>query len=119
MSQLKKCLYLKEMRHKVYEGFDVSAFLLGLPLGMLVTGIVGYFVIRKGKKERRYDERYTKIHNGARSIGWFVSFFFIIGSWAFVIMYEKPSLAFFVLTAVYIVHVTAYGIGAAILNKKH
>src|SRR5699024_10694485 len=107
------------MRHNMYEGFDMLAFLLGLPLGMLLMGIIGFFSIRKGKKERRYDERYTKIQNGARSIGWFASYFFILICWTFVILYEKPGLAFFVLTAIWIVHLTSYGIGAFILNRKN
>lgn len=110
---------LKEMRQKMYEGFDVMAFLLGLPLGMLIMGILAYFMIRKGKRERRYDERYKKIHHGARSISWYTTSTFILISWTFVIMYERPSLAFFVLTAIWIVQMTSYGIGAYIMNQKY
>lgn len=110
---------MKGMKHRMYEGFDLMAFLIGLPLGMLIMGVIGFFSIRKGKKERRYDERYTKIQNGARSIGWFASYFFILISWTFVILYEKPGLAFFVLTAIWIVHIVSYGVGVAIYQRKY
>lgn len=103
----------------MYGGFDIMAFLLGLPLGMLVTGIIAYITIRKGKRERRYDERYKKIHDGARSISWYTTSTFILLSWTFVIIYERPSLAFFVLTAIWVVHMTSYGIGAYIMNQKY
>src|SRR5699024_5830580 len=97
---------------------DILAFLLGLPLGMLIMGIFAFFNIRKGKKERRYDERYTKIQEGARSISWYITSAFILLSWAFIIIYERPGTAFFVLTILWIVHTTSYGIGAAVLNKR-
>lgn len=103
----------------MYEGFDFMAFLLGLPLGMLMIGILAYIYIRKGKRERRYDERYRKIHHGARSISWYATSTFILISWTFVIMYERPSLAFFALTTIWVVHITSYGIGAYIMNQKY
>jgi len=103
----------------MYKGFDLTAFLLGLPLGMFIMGVTSYIVIRKGKKERRYDERYTKIHNGARSISWYVTSGFILLSWTFVLMYEPPGLAFFVLTALWVVHMISYGMGAMMMNKRY
>ncbi|MEJ8776648.1 hypothetical protein [Pseudogracilibacillus sp. ICA-222130] len=102
----------------MYEGFDIASFLMGLPLAIMLIGIIALYDIKKGKKERRYDERYTKIHDGARSISWYVTSVFILLSWIFVLIYERPSTAFFVLTVLWIVHMTSYGIGVAILNKK-
>ncbi len=43
----------------MYEGFDIWIFLSGLPLGLAIFGIVYFFVRKKAKKERLYDERYT------------------------------------------------------------
>ena len=102
----------------MYEEFDIVSFLMGLPLAIILIGIIALYNIKKGRKERRYDERYSKIHEGARSISWYVTSAFILLSLIFVLIYERPSTAFFVLTVLWIVHTTSYGIGAAILNKK-
>src|SRR5699024_12419782 len=92
----------------MYEGFDLTAFLMGLPLGMLVMGIIGFFAIRKGKKERKYDERYKKIHDGAKSISWITTYFVILLSWVFVLLYEAPALAFFTITLIYVIDGLSY-----------
>ena len=54
----------------MYEEFDLFTFLIGLPLGIIITGIV-FMINRKiGKKKRWFDERYNRIHGRARSYSW-------------------------------------------------
>lgn len=103
----------------MYEGFSLLSFLYGLPLGLLIAGVIGLFTIRRGMKERRYDERYNKIHGGARSFAWFATYFVLIVMWAIVLIYEPPGLAFFIITIVFIVHVISYWVSAVILSKKN
>lgn len=103
----------------MYEGFSIWSFLSGLPLGLLIAGIIFYFSWRKGKKERRYDERYTRIHEQARSISWIVTYFTILILWAFVLIMEKPGLAFFVLTGLYVIQMVSYVIGSIIATRKN
>lgn len=103
----------------MYEGFDIWAFLSGLPLGLAIAGIIFYFSRRKGKKERRFDERYTNIHRQARSISWGATTVAILIAWAVVMVVEGPKLAFFILAAIWVIHMISYGIGAAIANKQN
>lgn len=103
----------------MYEGFSVWAFLMGLPLGMAITGIVMYFQLKKAKKERRLDERFVKIRLEARSISWMTTSFAILILWSIVLFIEKPGLAFWVLTTLWIVHMGAYVIGNAIASKRN
>ncbi|QTD42843.1 hypothetical protein [Sporosarcina sp. Te-1] len=103
----------------MYEGFDVWAFLSGLPLGLAIAGIILYFSWRKGKKERRYDERYTNVHRQAKSISWGTTSVAILVAWAIVIIVEGPGLAFFILSGLWAIHMISYGVGAAIASKQN
>lgn len=103
----------------MYEGFDLFTFFLGLPLGLVIAGIVLYLSYKKGRKERRFDERYTTIHQYARSISWIVTTFTILIVWAIVIIFEGPGLAFFLMSGMWTVHMVSYGIAGAIANKKN
>jgi len=103
----------------MYEGFHILSFLLGLPLGLVITGFILYFSWKKGKKERRFDERYVKIHQQARSISWLVTTITILIAWTIVIIIEKPGLAFFMITAIWVVHMFSYLIGAIIATSKN
>lgn len=103
----------------VYEDFDIWSFLAGLPLGLTITGIVLYFSWRKGKKERRFDERFTRIHQHARSISWGVTTAAILIAWMIVILVEGARLAFFILTGIWTAHMMSYLIGALIANSKN
>ncbi|MET3576571.1 hypothetical protein ACFFIY_00450 [Bhargavaea ullalensis] len=103
----------------MYEGFEMSSFLAGLPLGIVITLIVFYFSWRKGKKERRFDERYKKIHESARSFSWAVTTFVLLIAWALVLFMEPPGTAFFVLMAVYMLHMISYGVGAGIAARRN
>lgn len=101
------------------EDFDLLAFMLGLPTGLAVTLIIGYFIWRKGKKTRRYDERYKSIQDQAKSLSWAVTQLAIVIAWAIVIIVEGPGLAFFLFTAVYVIAMVSYGVAAAAAEKKN
>ena len=101
----------------MYEGFNIWGF-LGLPLGLTVTVVVLFFSWRKGKKERRFDERYTRIHQHARSISWAATTGAILVGWMIVIIVEGPQLAFFILAGIWAVHMLSYAIGAAVASSK-
>ncbi len=103
----------------MYEGFDIWIFLAGLPLGLAITAIVLFISWRKGKKARRFDERYTTIHQQARSISWSVTTAAILIAWAIVIIVEGPHLAFFILSGIWGIHMLSYAIGAAIASSKN
>lgn len=103
----------------MYEGFDIWAFLMGLPLGLVVFGVVYYFVNKKAKKERVYDERYTAIHRHARAISWKVMTVAILVAWIIVMIVEGPKLAFFIMSALWMIHMISWAIGAAIASKHN
>lgn len=104
---------------KMHEDFDLLAFMLGLPAGLAVALTVWYFVWKKGKKERRYDERYKRVQEQAKSLSWAVTVFAIIIAWAIVIIVEGPGLSFFLFTALYIIAMVSYGVTSAIADKKN
>lgn len=103
----------------MHEGFDIWAFLIGLPLGLLITGIVFYFNWRRGKKERRFDERYKRIQDQARSISLIVTAIAIVIAWLVIMIFEGIGLPFFLMTGIYVVMMISYGIGAAISSSRN
>jgi len=103
----------------MHQEFDIWAFMAGLPLGLVIAGIVYYFVWKKGKKERLFDERYKNIHRHARSISWKVMTVAILIAWTIVMIVEGAKLAFFIMTALWVIHMLSWAIGAAIASKNH
>lgn len=103
----------------MHEDFHLGAFLTGLPLGITVTLIVLFFVWRKGKKERKFDERYANIQKQAKSIGWGVTTIALLIGWTIVIIVEGASLAFFILMGIYVVHMLSYLVGGVIANARN
>ncbi|TQR19057.1 DUF3796 domain-containing protein [Psychrobacillus vulpis] len=103
----------------MYEDFDLLSFLVGLPLAIVVMVIVFLIMRRIGKKRRWFDERYIRIHEKARSLSWLVTTITILIVWMIIIVMEGPSFAFFLLTGIWVVHMSSYGIGAIIANKSN
>ena len=103
----------------MHQEFDIWAFMAGLPLGLVIAGIVYYFVWKKGKKELLFDERYKNIHRHARSISWKVMTVAILIAWTIVMIVEGAKLAFFIMTALWVIHMLSWAIGAAIASKNH
>lgn len=102
----------------MYEEFNIWGF-LGLPLGLAITAVILFFSWKKGMKERRFDERYTRIHQHARSISWGATTVAILVGWMIIIIVEGPQLAFFILTGIWIVHGLSYIIGTVVASKKN
>ncbi|BAQ08668.1 hypothetical protein OXB_0196 [Bacillus sp. OxB-1] len=103
----------------MHESFDLGSFLVGLPLGILIASIILFISWRKGKKERRFDERYTRIHEQARSFSWRVTTATILIVWGIIIVVEGPRLAFFLMTGIWVAHMLSYAIGAAIASSRN
>ncbi|MER2262475.1 MAG: DUF3796 domain-containing protein [Psychrobacillus sp.] len=99
--------------------FDWFTFLIGLPTGIAVAGIM-YFISRKvGKKKRLFDERYNQVHTTARSNSWKVTTAAILVAWMIIIIVEGPGLSFFIMTGLWIIHIVSYGVGAAVADKNN
>lgn len=103
----------------MYEGFDLLSFLIGLPLAVVIMFIVYLIMSRIGKKRRWFDERYIRIHEKARSVSWTVTTITILIVWMIIIFMEKPGLAFFMMTAIWVIHMLSYGIGSLIASKSN
>lgn len=104
---------------KMREDFDLLAFMLGLPMGLGITLLVGYFVWKKGKKNRRYDERYKRVQEQAKSLAWGVTMLVIVIAWAIIIIFDGIGLAFFLFTAVYVIAMITYLIASVLAEKKN
>ena len=103
----------------MYEGFDIWMFLAGFPLAIAIALVLIFIGWRKGKKKCLFDERYTRIHQHARSISWIATTFTILIAWVIVIIVEGPRLAFFLLAGIWIVHMLSYSVGGAIANRRN
>lgn len=107
----------------MYENFYSPYFLLGLAAGSVPTLIVSYFiwniVMKKGKKERRFDERYKRIQEQAKSFAFGITLvaIWIVGT--FVYIFEGPGLPFFLFTVLFVIAMVSYGVTATIMEKKN
>lgn len=103
----------------MYEGFSLWSFLLGLPLGLVITAIVLYITRKKLRKANAYDERYVTVHTKGQAFAWKCSTIAIILAWLYVMISEKIGTAFFVLTFLWLVQMVSYIIGAIVANAKN
>lgn len=103
----------------MYEGFDLFSFLIGLPLAIVIIAIVFLIMRRIGKQKRWFDERYIRIHEKARSLSWTVTTITILIVWLIIIIMEGPGLAFFLMTAIWVIHMLSYAIGSLIANRSN
>ncbi|MEI4770358.1 hypothetical protein WAX74_12000 [Psychrobacillus sp. FJAT-51614] len=101
------------------ENFDIVSFLLGLPLAIVVMTIVLLVQRKIGKKKRWFDERYNRIHEKARSISWMTTTIVILIVWMIILTVEGPGLIFFLMTGMWVIHMTSYLIGAVIASKDN
>ena len=103
----------------MYKEFDLFTFLIGLPLAIVIIGIVFIINRKVGKNKRWFDERYHRIHDKARSYSWIATTIAILIVWMIVIVMEGPGLTFFLLTGLWFVHMISYTIGAIIANQDN
>lgn len=93
----------------------VVLILIGNYLFMLTL----YFIQRRfGKKHFRYDERYYRVNNQAKGRTWDIMLVIMLIAWPIVIIFDGISFAFFLLTALYMLHCVIFGIFAGYYNKK-
>lgn len=103
----------------MYNNFDLLSFLLGLPLAIVIIAVVFLIMRRIGKQKRWFDERYVRIHEKARSLSWIVTTITILFVWMIITFMEGPGLAFFLMTAIWVIHMLSYGIGSFIANRSN
>jgi len=103
----------------MFEDFDLVSFLFGLPLAVVITVIVFLIMRSIGKQRRWFDERYVRIHEKARSLSWTVTTITILIVWMIIIFMEGPGLAFFLMTAIWVIHMLSYAIGSFIANRSN
>ena len=101
------------------EGLHLTAFMSGLPVGIAIALIIGYFIWRKGKKERRYDERYKRVKEQAGSLTLGVTMYAMIIAWVIAFIFEGPGLALYLFSAVYVITMISYLITFTIADKKN
>lgn len=103
----------------MYTNFDWLAFLLGLPLGLMIIAVVLPLQRKRLKKQRALDERYSTIHTQGRSFGWIVTSVAMAVAWLVVLLIEPIGTAFFILTFLWIIHFSGWLIGAIIATNRN
>lgn len=92
--------------------------LAGFITGAGVVLFIAYLYFRKGRKERRFDERYQEIHTKARTLSWTITLVVLMVMWLGSLIVEGPKLAFILLASAYGLMLISYGVGVLILNKR-
>ena len=92
--------------------------LAGFITGAGVVLFIAFLYFRKGRKERRFDERYEEVHTKARTISWTITLIILMFMWLGSLLFEGPKLAFLLTTTAYGVMLISYGIGVVIMNKR-
>ena len=83
-----------------------------------VVLFIAFLYFRKGRKERRFDERYQEVHTKARTVSWTITLLVLIVMWLGALLYEGAKLAFILLVSAYGVMLLSYCIGVLIYNKR-
>lgn len=92
--------------------------LAGFITGAGVVLLIAFLYFKKGKKERRFDERYQEVHEKARTVSWSITLITLMLMWVGALIFEGPKLAYLLLSSAYGVMLISYGIGAMIYNKR-
>ncbi|MCG3088677.1 DUF3796 domain-containing protein [Sporosarcina cyprini] len=92
----------------------LAGFITGAGAVLLVALI--YF--RKGRKERRFDERYEAVHTKARTISWAITVIVLALMWLCALIIEGVSLAFVLVASAYGIMLISYAVAVMILNKR-
>lgn len=92
--------------------------LAGFITGAGVVLFIAFLYFRKGKKERRFDERYEEVHTKARTVSWTITLIVLMFMWLGSLLFEGSKLAFLLTACAYGVMLISYGIGVVIMNKR-
>lgn len=93
---------------------SVSGFLLGFGLMILL----GFYLRRKGDKERKFDERYKTVDGKARAFSWGTTVALIFMMFLGAVIYEGFKLAAILLAIVYVFILLTYWGAVAFFNKR-
>lgn len=98
--------------------FISPASLSGFFTGFGLVTLLAIYLWRKGKKERRFDERYETIRGKARTFSWGITIIVIFMMFLGAIIYEGFKLAALLLGILYAVILLTYWLSAFVLNKR-
>ncbi|MGN7387558.1 DUF3796 domain-containing protein [Sporosarcina sp. SAFN-015] len=93
---------------------SISGFITGAGIVLLIA----FLYFKKGKKERRFDERYQEVHGKARTLSWSITLIALMLMWVGALIFEGPKLAYLLLSSAYGVMLISYCIGVLIMNKR-
>ncbi|QTD42842.1 DUF3796 domain-containing protein [Sporosarcina sp. Te-1] len=95
-------------------GETIAGFITGLGAVLLVA----LFYFWKGRRERRFDERYETVHAKARTISWGITVIVLALMWLGALIFEGASLAFILVATAYGIMLISYAVAVFILNRK-
>ena len=90
----------------------------GFVTGAGMTLLLLYLYVRKGKKERRFDERYEQVHSLARNVSWSLTLVVLTAMWITLLLTQGPALAFYLVLSAYGVLLVSYLISVFYLNRR-
>lgn len=93
---------------------SISGFFTGFGLMVLLA----IYLWRRGKKERKFDERYETVQKRARTFSWGMTIVFIFMMFVGVVIYEGFGLAAISLAIVYTFILLTYFGAMAFFNKR-
>ncbi len=92
----------------------VAGFFTGAGVSLLLL----YLYFRKGKKERRFDERYQQVHSLARNVSWSLTLLTLTAMWITLLLLDGPRLAFYLVLSAYGILLASYLISVFFLNRR-
>lgn len=92
---------------------SIAGFFTGAGVVLLLL----FLYIRKGKKEKRFDERYEEVHSKARTISWSITLILLTLMWVAAIVLDLGTLPFIFGISAYSVLLLSYIVSAIWLNK--
>ncbi|MFD1206746.1 MULTISPECIES: hypothetical protein [Sporosarcina] len=92
---------------------SIAGFFTGAGVVLLLL----FLYIRKGKKEKRFDERYEEVHSKARTISWSITLIVLMLLWVAAIVFDLGTLPFIFAISAYSVLLLSYIVSAIWLNK--
>lgn len=92
---------------------SIAGFFTGAGVVLLLL----FLYIRKGKKEKRFDERYEEVHSKARTISWSITLIVLMLLWVAAIVFDLGTLPFIFAISAYSLLLLSYIVSAIWLNK--
>lgn len=94
-------------------------FLKGFGVGFIVMIIIQIVYWRRGKKLRRFDERYEKIQLESRSISWGFTLIALIVAIMLLAIIDGWSNGFIALISVYAITIISYFIATIVKKRRY